>query len=185
MTTVATAGSWAHLVAAQTALADRMALVATVASAQAVLLQHTDPADRDLLPTVCRAINPVIGAADVAVMNLADAHVQWSEKGAPRGTVPGRERRMPPLSADTLPRLFLLDRSNDHSGQSGIGIVAYGVELPEVPPPGPRVVTVWRGIDSGVWNLSAWQSVQHVERIHGHGGDSHVRWLYRPPLAAL
>lgn len=95
---------------------------------------------------------------------------------------PAGPPHLPPLAAHTMPRLFYLYRRTDRPGGiSGTGVVAVGIEVPEVPAPGPRVITIWRGLTSGVWNLSVWQSIEQVLAVHGHGDGTELHWLYRPP----
>lgn len=67
-------------------------------------------------------------------------------------------------------RRFILERYEDHSGVSGTGVVAEGVELSC-----GRVVMAWR---------TDWYSIvvhekgiEAVEAVHGHGGRTKVVWL--------
>jgi hypothetical protein len=68
-----------------------------------------------------------------------------------------------------LPRVFVLMRDEDISGVSGTGLVAWGVEFPD-----GRVATRW---NSDVAQTCAWDSMEHVEKIHGHGGATRIVWL--------
>jgi hypothetical protein len=63
-------------------------------------------------------------------------------------------------------RLFYLVRDEDVSGVSGIGHVAVGVIFPS-----GRVVLEWFGTDR---SFGIHDSLDHVERIHGHGGKTRI-----------
>ena len=65
-------------------------------------------------------------------------------------------------------RRFQLFRKTDPSGVSGTGIVAMGVQWPD-----STVSLRWLGPDAAFAN---WQSIEAVERIHGHGGQTVVEW---------
>lgn len=73
------------------------------------------------------------------------------------------------LVAVIEPRLFKLVRDQDVSGISGTGLVAWGVQFPD-----GRVATRWNGV---IAQTCAWDSIEHVERIHGHGGATRLVWL--------
>lgn len=66
-------------------------------------------------------------------------------------------------------RRFELHRDTDVSGISGIGVVADGVVFPD-----GRVATRWRGV---IAQTCVWDSIEHVEQIHGHGGATRLVWL--------
>lgn len=68
------------------------------------------------------------------------------------------------------PRVFLLRRSYDDSGVSGLGDIAWGCQFPD----GVCVVR-WRG--DGVKQTSVWESIDDVRMIHGHGGHTRVIWV--------
>ncbi len=70
------------------------------------------------------------------------------------------------------PRRFVLDRFEDESGVSGTGMVAWGVQFPD-----GRCVTRWCADASGVSQTCIWESIRHIERIHGHHGKTRIRWL--------
>lgn len=74
----------------------------------------------------------------------------------------------PPTDANT-PRRFRLVRERDISGVSGVGLVAWGVEFPD-----GRAAVRW---NSEIAQTCAWDSMEHIERIHGHGGATRVEWL--------
>jgi hypothetical protein len=63
-------------------------------------------------------------------------------------------------------RVFHLVRDEDISGVSGIGHVAVGVVFPS-----GRVVLEWLGVDRSFEILD---DLDHVERIHGHGGKTRI-----------
>lgn len=68
-----------------------------------------------------------------------------------------------------LPRPFRLLRLRDHSGVSGTGIVAEGVQFST-----GRVALHWVSNEP---STTAWDSVEAMLRVHGHGGDTVLRWL--------
>jgi hypothetical protein len=82
-------------------------------------------------------------------------------------------RRLPPLGMGEVPRRFLLDRRRDPTGLSGTGIVATGICFSWDGP----VVTRWRGLYSGVHQITHWSTVDEVLRVHGHGGATDLIWL--------
>jgi hypothetical protein len=84
---------------------------------------------------------------------------------------------LPPLNPAELPRPFLLCRSKDHSGLSGIGVVATGVAFPD----GITVVR-WRGYHSGIHQLEIFTNPDDLTTIHGHRGSSELLWLPCPTL---
>lgn len=65
-------------------------------------------------------------------------------------------------------RPFVLDRLVDHSGVSGPGVVADGVEFPD-----GRVALRWRGPNA---STNAHDDIANVLRVHGHDGDTRVLW---------
>jgi hypothetical protein len=68
-------------------------------------------------------------------------------------------------------RRFVLDRVVDHSGVSGTGTVAEGVQFSD-----GHIVLQWMGRwpTSVVWHDKGMES---VEAVHGHNGSTVVRWL--------
>jgi hypothetical protein len=73
---------------------------------------------------------------------------------------------------ELLPRRFVLDRSDDETGVSGTGIVAWGLEWPD-----GRVVTRWCSDQSEARQTCVWDSLADVEMVHGHNGRTKVRWV--------
>ena len=69
----------------------------------------------------------------------------------------------------TEPRLFELIRTEDETGVSGTGSVAWGVEFPD-----GKCVLRWRTEFSSV---TVYDSMTALEAIHGHGGKTVVRFL--------
>ncbi len=82
---------------------------------------------------------------------------------------------LPPLVVTDLPKTFLLNRRVDHSGQSGVGVVAIGVTFPD-----GLTVARWRGHYSGINQLEIFQHPDQLIAVHGHGGASDLIWLTRP-----
>ena len=76
-------------------------------------------------------------------------------------------------------RLFRLERDEDESGMSGVGVVAMGAEYPS-----GRCVMEWI---VPPFTMGWYQAVQDVETVHGHQGKTRVIWLdevERPPLGS-
>ena len=73
-------------------------------------------------------------------------------------------------------RIFHLNREIDESGVSGTGIVAEGVQLSN-----GACVLSWltkpKGWDSAPVGVGVYESIRHVEAVHGHDGKTHVEWL--------
>jgi hypothetical protein len=67
------------------------------------------------------------------------------------------------------PRTFALHRYRDKTGVSGLGDVAEGVEWST-----GTVALYWSG---GVEVTAVWPSIADLLSIHGHNGDTVVRWL--------
>lgn len=73
------------------------------------------------------------------------------------------QRRVP-----SAPRPFCLVRHRDVSGVSGIGVVAVGAVFPS-----GRAVLEW----CSDWpTITVFDSVEQIARIHGHGGDTTIRF---------
>lgn len=66
-------------------------------------------------------------------------------------------------------RRFHLYRERDHTGISGVGLVAEGVEASN-----GQVAMWWLG---NLSSLTIHSSIANVEAIHGHRGSTHVVWL--------
>lgn len=67
------------------------------------------------------------------------------------------------------PRRFALRRDEDFSGVSGTGYVAYGVEFTD-----GHVAMRW---DTHTRSTAIYESIEHLERIHAHGGMTTVEWI--------
>lgn len=65
-------------------------------------------------------------------------------------------------------RLFVLRRTNDVSGVSGLGDVAEGVTFSDG-------TTVLRWLRAG-GSTAVYDSLEHMEAIHGHDGGTAVVW---------
>ncbi len=76
---------------------------------------------------------------------------------------------MSPERSDGLPRRFLLQRIQDHSGVSGTGHVADGVVWPD-----GTVALRWRGVHHSV---AVYDCYADLEAIHGHNGSTHIVWI--------
>jgi hypothetical protein len=72
-------------------------------------------------------------------------------------------------------RRFHMTRHVDHTGTSGIGVVAEGVEFSD-----GTVVIRWRPVPAT--STAIYASVDELLTIHGHGGDTTVEWLDTAPV---
>jgi hypothetical protein len=68
-----------------------------------------------------------------------------------------------------IPRPFKLVRLVDHSGVSGTGDVVEGVQFTD-----GSVAVRWHGDHP---STAVWPSIADVLVVHGHGGDTVLRWL--------
>src|SRR5690349_9941968 len=66
-------------------------------------------------------------------------------------------------------RRFTLDRTEDETGVSGIGIVAEGVQFSS-----GRCAMIWLSIYS---SMAFYDCMDDLIAIHGHNGKTVVRWL--------
>jgi hypothetical protein len=66
-------------------------------------------------------------------------------------------------------RRFIARRNNDPSGVSGTGIVACGVEFSD-----GQVVLSWL---TRVRSIGVYPSMEALEKVHGHGGDTVIEWV--------
>lgn len=66
-------------------------------------------------------------------------------------------------------RRFDLLREVDHSGVSGVGCVAEGVEFSD-----GSVALRWLGIHA---STVLWRSIEDALAVHGHDGSTRVEWL--------
>lgn len=64
---------------------------------------------------------------------------------------------------------FVLERTEDMSGLSGVGIVAEGVQFSN-----GQVVIHWL---SQLEAINVYANTLVLEKLHGHGGRTVVRWL--------
>lgn len=69
-------------------------------------------------------------------------------------------------------RRFVLDRKEDETGISGIGIVAEGVQFTS-----GRCSLTWLTPYSSV---AVYDSIEDVEAIHGHNGKTIIVWIDEP-----
>lgn len=68
-----------------------------------------------------------------------------------------------------VPRRFVLNRLEDETGVSGVGLIAWGVEFPD-----GKVALRWNThYSSCVW----YDAMDAVVEIHGHGGKTRVDWI--------
>ena len=69
---------------------------------------------------------------------------------------------------DPMPQIFELVRTEDESGVSGVGPVAWGVRFPD-----GKCVLRWR---TEFTSVAVYDSIEDVETIHGHDGKTTVEW---------
>lgn len=89
----------------------------------------------------------------------------------------GRHRILPPVPASEFPRMFLLNRMIDHSGQSGLGTVALGTVFSD-----GLTVLRWRGHYTGIHQIEIYNSTDHMLTVHGHHGGTELIWLTRDTI---
>lgn len=88
-------------------------------------------------------------------------------------------------SASTTARYFALDRDQDPSGVSGLGRIAYAIDL-GARPAGPGVLLVW---DTGHVTVDWRPSMDVLTDIHGHDGKTRLTpldpddWVDAPAIA--
>lgn len=68
-----------------------------------------------------------------------------------------------------LPRRFVLNRTEDETGISGVGIVAQGVCFPD-----GTVALRWCSRHT---STAIYATMADVEAIHGHGGLTKIEWV--------
>ena len=74
-------------------------------------------------------------------------------------------------------RRFVLQRTNDVSGASGVGVVAQGVEFDT-----GQVAMTWLTV---VNSVVIFPNMRHLRAIHGHGGDTEVVFIDREAFAVM
>lgn len=67
-------------------------------------------------------------------------------------------------------RTFTLERSKDVTGVSGTGTVAEGVEFSD-----GKVALRW--VVGEHRSTVTWDSIESVEKIHGHNGATVIQWV--------
>jgi hypothetical protein len=66
-------------------------------------------------------------------------------------------------------RKFILYRAEDESGISGTGIIAEGAQFSS-----GKCVFSWI---TDTPSIEVYDSIDEIERIHGHHGKTEIRWL--------
>lgn len=69
-------------------------------------------------------------------------------------------------------RRFVMERKHDVNKTSGEGVVVEGVQFTD-----GKVVLKWR---TSVSSIVIWDNIESAALIHGHGGDTVIRWLDPP-----
>lgn len=72
---------------------------------------------------------------------------------------------------------FFLYRHEDESGVSGTGYVAEGIVFT-----GGKCAVSFLPGQLGVSSIIVYESIEDVEKIHGHGGKTEIRWKDTPNL---
>ncbi len=75
----------------------------------------------------------------------------------------------PPKAKESAMRRFVLDRSFDATGTSGVGIVAEGVQFSS-----GHVVIHWL---SQLEAINVYGNAMVLEQLHGHNGNTVITWL--------
>jgi len=75
------------------------------------------------------------------------------------------------FSGPVVARRFRLIRHEDVSGVSGTGVVAHGVQWPD------GAVSMRWGVPGLDPSYANWDSIEAVERVHGHQGKTDVEWI--------
>ncbi|HEY3501699.1 MAG TPA: hypothetical protein VGN37_02795 [Actinocatenispora sp.] len=146
-------------------LADALEQLALAATAGAERLRAGGGDRGELVDEIAAVLDPAYRAA-------RDACRGYGGAGGPAAPTAA----LPAVTAEELPRLFALWRHQDPTGQSGTGVVLFGLCFPDGP-----VVTRWRGITTGIYQLGVWNSVDEVVAVHGHHGATDLVWLLNPP----
>lgn len=81
-----------------------------------------------------------------------------------------RLSRREPARMSGRPDRFVLRRDVDHTGLSGVGTVAEGIRFSD-----GRVALRWVGSEHA--STVIWNSLDDVEAIHRHNGDTVVVWI--------
>lgn len=71
-------------------------------------------------------------------------------------------------------RRFVFERRHDVSKTSGEGVVVEGVQFTD-----GKVVLKWR---TAVSSIVIWDNIESAALIHGHGGDTVIRWIDPPHI---
>lgn len=124
-----------------------------LATAEAALTRVRDALDA-LGPLARRHIALALGDTDTTA--AANAEIERSN-GQGTAAVPAGGSR-----------LFVLQRDVDHTGVSGTGIVADGVQFPD-----GTVVTRWR---SATASTVVWARIENALTVHGYDGATRVVW---------
>lgn len=135
------------------------------------------------LPTVYAAPHPDVDGPVAQAIEWHDGRVAVRKLTPPETTLiledtEAAEAHVPielleagHVPEEHLPELWRLYRQKDVSGMSGEGYVAEGVEWAD-----GAVAYRWR---SNPCTTQLADEIEHVRTIHGHSGNSQVRWVDR------
>lgn len=113
-----------------------------------------------------------VSTSGVSTNGVSSGGVSTNGAASPIGRAAEPRRQPVGLVPDELPRQFVLYRHADISGVSGVGVVCWGTAYAD-----GKAVTRWRGMDSGISQISVWDHWEEVIRIHGHDGATELIWL--------
>ncbi|NDL59625.1 hypothetical protein [Phytoactinopolyspora mesophila] len=77
------------------------------------------------------------------------------------------------MTSHRLPRRFALQRHEDATGVSGVGLVAYGTVYPT-----GRTTLAW--CCSDISSVTVYDSPEQVIQVHGHSGTTDLVWIDEP-----
>ncbi len=98
-----------------------------------------------------------------------EAEIDWDKISADVAAKVAARSTPAPKAKETAMRRFVLDRSFDATGTSGIGIVAEGVQFSS-----GHVVIHWL---SQLEAINVYGNATVLEQLHGHNGSTVIKWL--------
>jgi hypothetical protein len=135
------------------------------------LLAHLVHSSRTAIEvTVGHAYRTAAGMVEALLTTQTDDGAAASPVGDSRLPVPVA---LPEAAAPSSPRLFVLHRHTDVTGQSGTGVVAEGVQFSDL-----TAALRWRG---GHPATAVWPNVEEILAVHGHSGATELVWLDKEP----
>ena len=127
----------------------------------------------DMLPVASGAVftdgRIVVASQTGSAMYRYKGMPEFVSEWASRSTFPLWTGHDAPPDPDHTPRRFITERHRDTNQISGTGISTEGVVFPH-----GGVSLMWLG---KVRSLAEWESIELAMAMHGHDGDTVVRWL--------